>query len=76
MMYFHGISCILGDSRSRWTAKEDADLHAAIRDAGFEGKPLVHANVKIVTTFFFKSPSGSSRRSEKGGAGVPCLPSF
>ena len=77
MMYFHGINCILGgDSHSRWTDKEDADLHAAIRDAGLEGQPLVQKHVKIVTTFFHESPSGSSSHSEKGGAGVPCLPSF
>ena len=62
-------------SNFRWTAKAVADLHAAIRVPGFEGQPLVQKHVKIVTTFFHES-SGSSRHSEKGGAGVPCLPSF
>jgi len=61
--------------RFHWTAEAVTDLHAAIRDAGFEDKPLVQANVKNATTFFFKSPSGKGV-TKKSGAGVPCLPSF
>ena len=53
----------------------DADLHAAIRVAGFEGKPLLQANVLEVAALFLKSPSGKGC-NEKGTAGVPCLPSF
>ena len=58
-----------------WTPEALEALHAAIRDAGFEGKPLVQANVPEVATFFLKSPSGKGR-TEKSTAGVPCLPSF
>ena len=62
-------------SNFRWTAKAVADLHAAIRVPGFEGKPLLQANVPEVAALFLKSPSGKGC-NEKGTAGVPCLPSF
>ena len=53
----------------------EADLQAAICDAGLEGEPLVSKDVKNVTTIFLKSTSGKGV-TKKGGAGVPCLPSF
>ena len=76
MMHFHGINMgYCGDSHSRWTAKEDADLQAAICDAGLEGQPLEQKHVKMVFTIFLKSTSGKGV-TQRGGAGVPCLPSF
>ena len=60
-------------SNFRWTAKAVADLHAAIRVAGFEGKPLLQANVPEVAALFRKSPSGKGC-NEQGGARV--LPAF
>ena len=74
MMHFHNSNCILGFDSKR--SEEDADFHAAIRGAGLEGQPLEQKHVKIVTTILLKSSSGRSSHSEKGGAGVPCLPSF
>ena len=56
-----------------WTAQAVADLHAAIRDAGFEGKPLVLANVPEVAALFLKSPVAEGC-NERGGARV--LPAF
>ena len=58
------------DSSFRWTAKEDADLQAAICEAGLEGKPLVSKDVKMVFTIFLKSTSGKGV-TKQGGAGVP-----
>ena len=62
-------------TRFRWKTQQVADLHAAIRDAGFEGKPLEQANVPEVAALFLESPSGKGL-TEKSTAGVPCLPSF
>ena len=73
MMHFHSNNCILGFDSKR--SEEDADFHAAIRDAGLEGQPLEQKHVKMVFTIFLKSTSGKGV-TKKGGAGVPCLPSF
>ena len=62
-------------SSFRWTPDAEADLQAAICDAGLEGQPLVSKDVKNVFTIFLKSTSGKGV-NQKGGAGVPCLPSF
>ena len=63
------------DSSFRWTPEAVADLHAAIRVAGFEGKPLLEANVPEVAALFLKSPVAEGL-TEKCTVGVPCLPSF
>ena len=79
LKYFHNVVDNLGKSGNRdffiWTAKAVADLHAAIRVAGLEGQPLVSKDVKMVFTIFLKSTSGKGV-TQRGGAGVPCLPSF
>ena len=68
-------TCLPRLSTFRWSTDAVADLHAAIREGGFEGQPLVQKHVKIVTTILLKSTSGKGV-TQKGGAGVPCLPSF
>ena len=77
LKYFHNVVDNLGKSGNRyffiWTAKAVADLHAAIRVAGLEGKPLLQANVPEVAALFLKSPSGKGC-NEIGGARV--LPAF
>jgi len=77
MKYFHDVEIIPGSSNDRfhWTPDAEADLEAAICDAGLEDQPLVSKDVKMVFTIFLKSTSGKGV-SKQGGAGVPCLPSF